>query len=90
MAEIIGIIIGAIVTGVIIGALARLVLPGKQNISIVMTIVVGIIGALVGGFLARLVGLGGGTGGFSAATLIIEIVVAAAGVSIVAGRSKSV
>ena len=90
MAELIGIIIGAIITGIIIGALARLVLPGKQNISIVMTIVVGIVGALVGGFLARLVGLGGGTGGFSAATLIIEIVVAAAGVSIVAGRSKSV
>ena len=89
MAELIGIIIGAIITGIIIGALARLVLPGKQNISIVMTIVVGIVGALLGGFLARLVGLGGGTGGFSAATLIIEIVVAAAGVSIVAGRTKA-
>ena len=89
MAELIGIIIGAIITGIIVGALARLVLPGKQNISIVMTIVVGIVGALVGGFLARLVGLGGGTGGFSAATLIIEIVVAAAGVSIVAGRTKA-
>ena len=89
MAELIGVIIGAIITGIIIGALARLVLPGKQNISIVMTIVVGIVGALLGGFLARLVGLGGGTGGFSAATLIIEIVVAAAGVSIVAGRTKA-
>ena len=89
MAELIGIIIGAIITGIIVGALARLVLPGKQNISIVMTIVVGIVGALLGGFLARLVGLGGGTGGFSAATLIIEIVVAAAGVSIVAGRTKA-
>jgi len=88
--DLVGLIISAIITGAIIGALARLALPGKQNISIAMTVVVGIVGALVGGFLARLVGLGGGTGGFSAATLIIEIVVAAAGVAIVAGRSKSV
>jgi len=87
--EILGIIIGAIITGVIIGGLARLVLPGKQNISLLMTIIVGIVGALVGGFLARLVGLGGGTGGFSPATLIVEIVVAAVGVAAIAGRSKS-
>jgi len=43
----------------------------------------------LGGFLARLVGLGGGTGGFSAATLIVEVVVAAGGVALVGGRSKA-
>ena len=37
----IGAIIGAIVAGLIIGALGRLILPGKQNISILMTIVIG-------------------------------------------------
>jgi len=89
MAEAIGIIIGAIITGIIIGGLARLVLPGKQNISLLLTIVVGIVGALLGGFLARLVGLGGGSGGFSAATLIVEVVVAAGGVALVGGRSKA-
>ena len=35
----IGTIIGAIVVGLIVGALARLIMPGKQNIGIIMTIV---------------------------------------------------
>ncbi len=43
----IGTIIGAIIAGLIIGALGRLILPGKQNISLVMTIVIGIIASLV-------------------------------------------
>ena len=42
-----GTIIGAIVAGLIIGALGRLILPGKQNISLVMTIVIGIVASLV-------------------------------------------
>jgi uncharacterized membrane protein YeaQ/YmgE (transglycosylase-associated protein family) len=46
-------IITAIVVGAIIGALARLVLPGRQNIPIWLTIVVGIVAAFIGTFLAR-------------------------------------
>ncbi|REK12536.1 MAG: GlsB/YeaQ/YmgE family stress response membrane protein [Actinobacteria bacterium] len=53
-----GTIIGALLAGLIIGPLARLVLPGKQNISLGMTIVVGAIGALVGGFIAQALGVG--------------------------------
>ncbi len=45
----IGTIIGAIVVGLIVGALARLVMPGKQNIGIIMTILLGAVGS----FLAR-------------------------------------
>ncbi|KRE61204.1 GlsB/YeaQ/YmgE family stress response membrane protein [Nostocoides sp. Soil756] len=41
-------IIGTIIFGAIVGILARLVLPGKQNISTLMTVVLGILGALVG------------------------------------------
>ncbi len=51
-------ILGLIVVGLIIGALARLIKPGKQNISIVMTMVLGVIGALIGGFIASLLGTG--------------------------------
>ena len=51
-------IVGLIVVGLIIGALARLVVPGKQNISIVMTMVLGVVGALIGGFIASLLGTG--------------------------------
>ena len=46
-----GLIVSIIIIGLIAGALARLVVPGRQNISILMTIVLGIIGSFVGGFL---------------------------------------
>lgn len=44
-----------IVVGLIVGALARLVLPGKQNLGMIATILVGIVGAVVGGYLWRAV-----------------------------------
>ncbi|AND17630.1 GlsB/YeaQ/YmgE family stress response membrane protein [Rathayibacter tritici] len=50
-----GLIISLIVVGLIAGALARLIVPGKQSISIAMTIVLGIIGSFVGGFLGFLI-----------------------------------
>ena len=51
----VGLIVSIIVIGLLAGALARLVVPGKQDISIVMTIVLGIIGSFVGGFLGYLI-----------------------------------
>lgn len=48
-----------IVTGLIIGAIAHLIVPGHQKIGILLTIVIGMVGALAGGFLTNLV-LGGG------------------------------
>ncbi|MEJ7647949.1 MAG: GlsB/YeaQ/YmgE family stress response membrane protein [Nakamurella sp.] len=50
-----GLIITLIVVGLIAGALARLLVPGKQNISIAMTIVLGIVGSFIGGFLGYLI-----------------------------------
>ena len=50
----IGSIIGWVVAGLIVGGLARLLVPGRQHMGIGMTIVLGIVGALVGGFLANL------------------------------------
>jgi uncharacterized membrane protein YeaQ/YmgE (transglycosylase-associated protein family) len=50
-----GLIISLIVVGLIAGALARLIVPGRQSISIGMTIVLGIIGSFVGGFLGFLI-----------------------------------
>ena len=51
---VIGSILGWIIAGLIIGALARLIVPGKQDIGIGLTIVLGIVGALVGGFISSL------------------------------------
>jgi uncharacterized membrane protein YeaQ/YmgE (transglycosylase-associated protein family) len=52
------------VFGLIAGAIARFVLPGKQSMSIVMTIVLGVVGSFVGGALSRVV-FGGGNGLFN-------------------------
>lgn len=49
----IGWIITYIIIGLIVGVLARIVLPGKQDISMVMTVVLGAIGALLGGWITR-------------------------------------
>jgi uncharacterized membrane protein YeaQ/YmgE (transglycosylase-associated protein family) len=76
-------IISAIVVGLIIGALGRLVVPGKQNIPIWLTIVVGIVAALIGTFLARALGVAS-TRGFDWIELIIQIVLAAGGVILAA------
>ncbi len=49
-----GLILSIIVVGLIAGALARLLVPGRQDLSIAMTIVLGIVGSFVGGFLGYL------------------------------------
>jgi len=49
-----GLIITIVIVGLIAGALARLIVPGRQNLSIAMTILIGIIGSFVGGFLGYL------------------------------------
>ena len=51
-------ILGLIVVGLIIGALARLLKPGRQRMSIVATMLLGVVGAIIGGLLASLIGTG--------------------------------
>jgi len=46
-------IISAIVIGIVIGVLGRLVVPGRQHIGIVLTILVGIVAALIGSAIAN-------------------------------------
>ncbi|MGA9748540.1 MAG: hypothetical protein WBQ50_13865 [Nocardioides sp.] len=47
--------IGFLVAGLVIGALARLIKPGKQNLSILMTLLLGVVGSLIGGTIAWLI-----------------------------------
>ena len=49
-----------IVIGLIAGVLAKWIMPGPDPGGIIVTILIGIAGAFVGGYLARLVGIGGG------------------------------
>ncbi|MFI7585933.1 GlsB/YeaQ/YmgE family stress response membrane protein [Spongisporangium articulatum] len=47
----VGLIITLLIVGLIAGAVARLLVPGKQDLSIGATIVIGVVGSFVGGFL---------------------------------------
>ena len=82
-------IISAIVIGAVIGVLGRLVVRGKQNISIVATIIIGIVAALIGTLIAGLIGVSD-TPGVDWIELAIQVVLAAVGVSLVAGRGLKV
>jgi uncharacterized membrane protein YeaQ/YmgE (transglycosylase-associated protein family) len=50
--------IGFLVAGLIIGALARLIKPGKQNLGILATLGLGLVGSLIGGVIAQFFGTG--------------------------------
>ena len=50
----IGLIVSVLVIGLVAGALARLLVPGKQNLSVPTTIALGMVGSFVGGFLGLL------------------------------------
>ena len=72
-----GLIVSLIVIGLIAGAIARLVIPGRQDISILMTIVLGIVGSFVGGFLGYLIFHKDGQDGFLQPAGIIGSIVGA-------------
>ncbi len=50
-------ILGWIIFGLIVGALAKLIMPGKDPGGWIVTTLLGIVGAVVGGFLGRMLGL---------------------------------
>jgi uncharacterized membrane protein YeaQ/YmgE (transglycosylase-associated protein family) len=52
-------LIGTAIFGLIVGALAKLVMPGRDPGGIIVTMLLGLAGALVGGFVGRLLGLYG-------------------------------
>jgi uncharacterized membrane protein YeaQ/YmgE (transglycosylase-associated protein family) len=68
-------IIGVIIAGAIIGALAKLVMPGRQAGGMIITIILGIIGVIIGYYLAAALGVES-TSGVDWLRWIISIIVA--------------
>ncbi len=68
----------ALLAGAIVGPLARLVLPGRQNISLMMTVILGALGSLIGSWIFYMVTGKSDTGGIDWISFFIGIVVAAA------------
>lgn len=85
-------IITAILIGIVIGVLARLLLPGKQSIGMLVTILVGIVAALIGTWLAQALGISTTTPGVDWGELLVQLVVAVIGVALVSalmGRGRT-
>ncbi|HET7586936.1 MAG TPA: GlsB/YeaQ/YmgE family stress response membrane protein [Gammaproteobacteria bacterium] len=66
-------IITWIVFGLIAGAVAKLLMPGKDPGGFIVTTLLGIVGAVIGGFIGTAVGLGGVTG-FNLGSFIIAVI----------------
>jgi len=62
------------VFGLIVGAIARMLYPGRQPMSIVMTMALGIVGSLVGGFISWMFGYDPQDGAFQSAGFIMSII----------------
>ncbi|MFA1551922.1 GlsB/YeaQ/YmgE family stress response membrane protein [Actinomadura chokoriensis] len=75
-------LISAIIVGVIIGGLGRLLLPGRQAIGIFMTLIVGIVAAIIGTAIAQSVGVAT-TRGIDWIELVFQIGLAMIGVALV-------
>lgn len=79
----IGGIISALIIGTVLGVLGRLIRPGKQDIPIWLTIVVGIVAAFLGSLVAKLFGVET-TSGIDWIELILQVVFAVVGVGLAA------
>lgn len=81
----IGTILSALVVGLIVGALARLIMPGKQNIGLIMTIVLGALGAFIGSWLTYQLGYSNSNGGWEVIPFLVGIIVAIVLIAIYVG-----
>jgi uncharacterized membrane protein YeaQ/YmgE (transglycosylase-associated protein family) len=81
-----GAIIFWIIVGGIAGALAKLIMPGDDPGGIIVTIIIGIVGAILGGFLLSLIGLSGAGWIWSIITGIIGAVILLAIYRAIAGN----
>jgi uncharacterized membrane protein YeaQ/YmgE (transglycosylase-associated protein family) len=81
----IGTILSALVVGLIVGALARLIMPGKQSIGIIMTIVLGALGSFIGSWLTYQVGYANSNGGWQVIPFLVGVIVAIVLIAIYVG-----
>jgi uncharacterized membrane protein YeaQ/YmgE (transglycosylase-associated protein family) len=76
-------IISAILIGIVIGVIGRLLVPGRQPIGFLVTILVGIVSAFIGSAIARALGIPTETSGVDWLELLVQVIVAALGVALV-------
>lgn len=67
-------IIAWIVFGLIAGVIAKLIMPGRDGGGFILTCILGIVGAVVGGWLATMFGIGGSISGFNLHSFLVAVV----------------
>jgi len=67
-------IIAWIVFGLIAGVIAKFIMPGRDGGGFILTCVLGVIGAVVGGWLATMFGVGGSISGFNLHSFLVAVV----------------
>jgi uncharacterized membrane protein YeaQ/YmgE (transglycosylase-associated protein family) len=80
-------LITAIVFGAIIGGLGRAIVPGRHNMSLLVTILVGIVAAVAGTGVAELIGVAN-TSGIDWTELAFQVIFAGAGVSLLSAAQQ--
>ena len=83
-------ILGWIVFGLIVGAIAKLLMPGKDPGGIIVTMLIGIVGAVLGGYAGRALGLYGPNDSAGIFMSILGAVVLLLAYRLMAGRSRTV
>lgn len=76
-------VVGAVVVGLVVGVLGRLVLPGRQPIGCLLTILIGVVGAIAGAAVARSADVT-----WWPLVLLLQVAVAAVGVGVVAAAMR--
>ncbi|ROT27076.1 GlsB/YeaQ/YmgE family stress response membrane protein [Micromonospora sp. HM5-17] len=77
-----------IVSALIVGVLGRLVVPGRQDMPIWLTMLIGVAAALLGTVIVRAAGIATVTPGIDWIELVIQVALAAVGVALVAGVGR--
>ncbi|EQB7290900.1 GlsB/YeaQ/YmgE family stress response membrane protein [Escherichia albertii] len=67
-------IIAWIIFGLIAGVIAKLIMPGRDGGGFILTCILGIVGAVVGGWLATMFGIGGTISGFNLHSFLVAVI----------------
>ncbi|GAL58255.1 MULTISPECIES: GlsB/YeaQ/YmgE family stress response membrane protein [Enterobacteriaceae] len=67
-------IIAWIIFGLIAGIIAKFIMPGRDGGGFIITVILGIVGAVVGGWLATMFGVGGDVTGFNLPSFLVAVV----------------
>lgn len=66
-------ILSWIIFGLIVGIIAKWIMPGKENVGIIVTIILGIVGAVVGGYISTFFGFGK-VDGFNFGSFVVAVI----------------